>query len=104
MVHQGVARYRRATPRFFCRLMLFPSEWHRDRQIVYVEADLLKVVGRVPAAWQLEKMLIARRVWACRRRATIPRQTYLLEPRRYRKPQVPAGQDQEAQWDQQVQP
>jgi hypothetical protein len=26
----------------------FPSEWHRDHQIVYVKADLLKVVGRVP--------------------------------------------------------
>lgn len=27
---------------------LFPSEWHRDNQIVYVKADLLKVAGRMP--------------------------------------------------------
>jgi hypothetical protein len=26
----------------------FPSEWHRDHQIVCVKADLLKVAGRVP--------------------------------------------------------
>ena len=26
----------------------FPSEWHREHQIVYVKADLLKVAGRVP--------------------------------------------------------
>jgi O-antigen biosynthesis protein len=26
----------------------FPSEWHREHQIVYVKADLLKVGGRVP--------------------------------------------------------
>ena len=25
----------------------FPSEWHREHQIVYVKADLLKVAGRV---------------------------------------------------------
>jgi hypothetical protein len=28
----------------------FPSEWHREHQIVYVKADLLKVAGRVPGA------------------------------------------------------
>lgn len=27
---------------------LFPSEWHREHQIVYVKADALKVAGRVP--------------------------------------------------------
>lgn len=27
---------------------VFPSEWHREHQIVYVKADLLKVAGRVP--------------------------------------------------------
>jgi hypothetical protein len=26
----------------------FPSEWHREHEIVYVKADLLKVAGRVP--------------------------------------------------------
>ncbi len=26
----------------------YPSEWHREHQIVYVKADLLKVTGRVP--------------------------------------------------------
>jgi hypothetical protein len=26
----------------------FPSEWHREHQIIYVKADLLKVDGRVP--------------------------------------------------------
>ena len=26
----------------------FPSEWHREHQIVYVKADLLKVAGPVP--------------------------------------------------------
>jgi len=26
---------------------VFPSEWHREHQIVYVKADLLKVAGRV---------------------------------------------------------
>jgi hypothetical protein len=26
----------------------FPSEWHREHQIVYRKADLLKVAGRVP--------------------------------------------------------
>ena len=26
----------------------FPSEWHREHQIVYVKADLLTVAGRVP--------------------------------------------------------
>ena len=26
----------------------FPSEWHREHQIVYLKADLLKVAGRVP--------------------------------------------------------
>jgi hypothetical protein len=25
----------------------FPSEWHRDHQIVYVKADLLKVACRI---------------------------------------------------------
>ena len=25
---------------------IFPSEWHREHQIVYVKADLLKVAGR----------------------------------------------------------
>lgn len=28
--------------------IFFPSEWHREHQIVYVKADLLKVAGRVP--------------------------------------------------------
>jgi len=28
----------------------FPSEWHREHQIVYVKADLLKVGGRMPGA------------------------------------------------------
>ena len=27
-----------------------PSEWHREHQIVYVEADLLKVAGRLPGS------------------------------------------------------
>ena len=26
----------------------FASEWHRQNQIIYVKADLLKVSGRVP--------------------------------------------------------
>ena len=29
---------------------VFPSEWHREHQIVYVKADLLKVTGRTPGA------------------------------------------------------
>ncbi len=28
----------------------FPSDWHRDHQIVDMKADLLKVAGRVPGA------------------------------------------------------
>ena len=28
----------------------FPSHWHREHEIVYVKADLLKVTGRVPGA------------------------------------------------------
>ena len=28
----------------------FPSEWHREHQIVYVKADILKVAGRLPGA------------------------------------------------------
>ncbi len=26
----------------------YPSDWHREHQIVYVKADLIKVAGRVP--------------------------------------------------------
>ena len=33
-----------------CLKNFFPSEWHREHQIVYVKADLLKVAGRVPGA------------------------------------------------------
>ena len=28
----------------------FPSEWHREHQIVYVKTDLLTVAGRMRAA------------------------------------------------------
>lgn len=34
----------------------FPTDWHREHQIVYVKADLLKVAGRVPGAVAIESV------------------------------------------------
>jgi hypothetical protein len=55
-VRRAQASVPNGVPRFSVRFQanrlknFFPSEWHREHEIVYVKADLLKVAGRVPGA------------------------------------------------------